>query len=186
MGLACGHAQSRHSFLHEVADGRQHDQRRQEMETVLAARLHMGGHRSSIVVCLHHDRAWAEDHEKGEDMLCQERRTRYACYAYPRRVRPELRIEVPPGAQGASSWFHPWRMRLKRIESVSRLSKRRPAASLDHPSAPIGRSKKQDSGSNAVCSSWFLLLQSGRDRSIRTRQGAIRSGSEQGTVGSGG
>src|SRR5579863_7623334 len=69
MALAGCDPQPCDHFLYEVAYGQKHNQRPQEMETVLAARLHIGGYSACIVVRLHYDQARAKDHEEGEDVL---------------------------------------------------------------------------------------------------------------------
>jgi hypothetical protein len=75
---------------------------------------------------------------------------------------------------GAPSRLHPWKMDWKQVALPSIRSIRKPAASLDRPSAPNCRSEKQDSEPNTVCCSWFLLVQSTRGCSIRTRMNAVR------------
>src|SRR3984957_6188071 len=39
------------------------------MQSILAARLYVGGDGAGVVVRLHHDQPWTKDHQKGEYML---------------------------------------------------------------------------------------------------------------------
>jgi hypothetical protein len=69
MALTGRDAEAGHHLLHEVADGKQHDQQPEEVQAVLAARLHVGGDGAGVVVCLHHDQARAEDHQERQQVL---------------------------------------------------------------------------------------------------------------------
>ncbi len=70
---------------------------------------------------------------------------------------------------------HPWRMQRARLARLSILSKRKPEAFWDCLSPPRRRSDEQVSGSNRVCSSWFLLVTvQAWALAIRMREGAIR------------
>jgi len=69
VALPGGDAQPRDHLLHEVANGQQHHQQPQQMETVLASCLHVGRNGAGIIVGFHDDQAGTEDHEEGQHVL---------------------------------------------------------------------------------------------------------------------
>jgi hypothetical protein len=67
VAFAGGDAEARDHLLHEVADGKEEDEDPEEVESVLAAGLHVGGDGAGVVVGFHDDETGAEDDEEAED-----------------------------------------------------------------------------------------------------------------------
>jgi hypothetical protein len=89
MAFAGRNTQPGHHLLHEVADRQQYDQQPEEVQAILAARLHIGGDSAGVVIRLHHDQPRAKDHEEREQVLLP-RMANSNAFACGRRCNCEL------------------------------------------------------------------------------------------------